>query len=71
MRINNDVSGIALNIEKKFVKVVIFATETSVKQGDIAVRGGSLISVPVGFNTLGRIVYSLVNSIDGGDDIIA
>ena len=67
----NDISGIALNIEKRFVKVVIFANESSIKQGDIAVRGGSLINVPVGFNTLGRIVDSLGNVIDGGDAIVA
>lgn len=67
----NDISGIALNIEKRFVKVVIFANESSIKQGDVAVRGGSLINVPVGFNTLGRIVDSLGNVIDGGDEIVA
>lgn len=67
----NNVSGIALNIEKRFVKVVIFASEDAVKQGDIATRSGSLINVPVGFNVLGRVVDSLGNSIDDGPAIIA
>jgi len=58
---NNEVQGLALNIEKRFVKVVIFAAETTVKQGDMAERTESIVDVPVGFNLLGRVVDSLGN----------
>lgn len=33
-----EVQGLALNVEKRFVKVVIFAAENTVKQGDIVQR---------------------------------
>ena len=66
-----EVQGLALNIEKRFVKIVIFAAEYAVKQGDIVERTESIVNVPVGFELLGRVVDSLGNPIDGGDDINA
>lgn len=66
-----EVQGLALNVEKRFVKVVIFAAENTVKQGDIVERTESIVNVPVGFELLGRVVDSLGNPMDGGDDINA
>jgi F0F1-type ATP synthase alpha subunit len=66
-----DIQGLALNVEKRFVKVVIFAAENSVKQGDIVERTESIVNVPVGFELLGRVVDSLGNPLDGGEDIDA
>lgn len=66
-----EVQGLALNVEKRFVKVVIFAAENTVKQGDIVERTESIVNVPVGFELLGRVVDSLGNPMDGGEDINA
>ena len=66
-----DIQGLALNIEKRFVKVVIFASEHNIKQGDIAERTESIINIPVGFDFLGRIVDSLGNPLDDGEEIEA
>jgi F-type H+-transporting ATPase subunit alpha len=67
----NDVKGLALNIEKRYVKVVIFANESSVVQGDICQRTGQITSVPVGMNLLGRIVDALGTPLDDAGDILA
>jgi F-type H+-transporting ATPase subunit alpha len=48
------------------VKVVVFASENSIKQGDIVTRTETIVNVPVGFETLGRVVDALGNPIDGG-----
>jgi F-type H+/Na+-transporting ATPase subunit alpha len=69
--INNNIKGLALNIEKRYVKVVIFANEASVSQGDLASRTASIVNVPVGVNLLGRIVDSLGNPLDDAGDIEA
>jgi F-type H+-transporting ATPase subunit alpha len=44
-----EVQGLALNVEKRFVKVVVFAAEHTVKQGDMVERTESIVDVPVGF----------------------
>jgi len=69
--INNNVKGLALNVEKRYVKVVIFANEASVSQGDIAERTISIVNVPVGMNLLGRVVDALGNPLDDAGDIEA
>lgn len=69
--LNETIKGLALNIEKRYVKVVIFGNEASVSQGDIVVRTQSIVNVPVGVNLLGRIVYALGNPLDDAGDIIA
>ena len=66
-----NVKGLALNIEKRYVKVVIFANESSVSQGDIAQRTDSIVNVPVGMNLLGRVVDALGNPLDDAGDIVA
>jgi F-type H+-transporting ATPase subunit alpha len=66
-----EVQGLALNVEKRFVKVVVFASENTIKQGDIVERTESIVNVPVGFELLGRVVDSLGNPLDGGDEINA
>lgn len=70
LTLGSDVQGLALNVEKRFVKVVIFAAENTIKQGDIVERTESIVNVPVGFELLGRVVDSLGNPLDGGEEII-
>jgi F0F1-type ATP synthase, alpha subunit len=69
--LNETIKGLALNIEKRYVKVVIFGNEASVSQGDTVARTQSIVNVPVGVNLLGRIVYALGNPLDDAGDIIA
>src|SRR6185437_15358071 len=68
---SNSIEGLALNVEKRYVKVVVFASENAIKQGDIVERTESIVNVPVGFELLGRVVDSLGNPLDGGDEINA
>jgi F-type H+/Na+-transporting ATPase subunit alpha len=69
--LNDTIKGLALNIEKRYVKVVIFGNEASVSQGDIVMRTQSIVNVPVGVNLLGRIVDALGNPLDDAGDIVA
>src|SRR5689334_8579880 len=69
--LNNTVKGLALNIEKRYVKVVIFGNESSISQGDVVQRTSSIVNVPVGMNLLGRIVDALGNPLDDAGDIEA
>jgi len=69
--LNGSVKGLALNIEKRYVKVVIFGNEASVSQGDVVECTSSIVNVPVGMNLLGRIVDSLGNPLDDAGDIEA
>ena len=65
------VRGLALNVERRYVKIVIFGSQTDVSQGDIVQRTASIVNVPIGFNLLGRIVDALGNPLDDAGDIEA
>ena len=57
--------GMALNLEEDSVSVVIFGGTCDIKEGDIVRRTGKVVSVPVGYNLLGRVVNPLGQPIDG------
>jgi len=57
--------GMALNLEKDNVGVVIFGDDRAIKEGDTVKRTGSIVDVPVGKELLGRVVDGLGNPIDG------
>ena len=59
--------GMALNLEKDNVGVVIFGDDRAIKEGDTVKRTGSIVDVPVGKELLGRVVDGLGNPIDGKD----
>jgi F-type H+-transporting ATPase subunit alpha len=61
----NDIFGVALNLEEDFVGVVIFGDYSSLKTGNQAAATGKLLSVPVGKNLLGHVVNALGQPIDG------
>lgn len=69
--LNNTVKGLALNIEKRYVKIVIFGNESSVSQGDIVSRTDTIVNVPVGTALLSRVVDALGNPVDDAGDILA
>jgi F-type H+-transporting ATPase subunit alpha len=60
------VKGMALNLEKNKVGIVVFGNDREIVQGCFVKRTFSIVSVSVGFELLGRVIDSLGNSIDGG-----
>jgi F-type H+-transporting ATPase subunit alpha len=63
--------GMALNLERDTVGVVIFGDDRAVKEGDSVKRTGKIVEVPVGKELLGRVVDALGNPIDGKGPINA
>lgn len=63
--------GMALNLEADNVGVVIFGSDTEIKEGSTAKRTGTIVDVPVGKGLLGRVVDALGNPIDGKGPIVA
>ncbi|VAI91823.1 unnamed protein product [Triticum turgidum subsp. durum] len=59
------VKGIALNLENENVGIVVFGSDTAIKEGDLVKRIGSIVVVPVGKAMLGRVVDDLGVPIDG------
>ena len=59
------VRGMALNLEADNVGVVIFGSDSNIKEGDTVKRLGTIVDVPVGKGLLGRVVDALGNPIDG------
>nr|YP_009162790.1 ATP synthase F1 subunit alpha [Botryococcus braunii]AKU37094.1 ATP synthase F1 subunit alpha [Botryococcus braunii] len=62
---SNGVKGMALNLENDNVGVVLFGSDTGVKEGDMVKRTGNIVDVPVGPGTLGRVLDTLGQPIDG------
>ena len=62
---NEGVKGMALNLESDNVGVVLFGSDTAINEGDIVKRTGSIVDVPVGKATLGRVLDALGQPIDG------
>lgn len=67
----NGVKGMALNLENENVGIVVFGSDTAIKEGDIVKRTGSIVDVPVGKSMLGRVVDALGIPIDGKGPIAA
>jgi len=62
---SNGVQGMALNLEADNVGVVIFGSDSEIKEGDVVKRTQTIVDVPVGKELLGRVVDGLGNPIDG------
>ena len=62
---SNGIKGMALNLEADNVGVVIFGTDSEIKEGDVVKRTGTIVDVPIGKELLGRVVDGLGNPIDG------
>jgi F-type H+-transporting ATPase subunit alpha len=65
------VKGMALNLERDNVGVVIFGEDRGLKEGDTVKRLGQIVDVPVGKGLLGRVVNPLGEPIDGKGPIKA
>jgi proton translocating ATP synthase F1 alpha subunit/group II intron reverse transcriptase/maturase len=58
------IKGMALNLEKQYVGAVLFGNEAALKEGDIARRTQSIISVPTGLYLRGRVIDPLGEPLD-------
>jgi len=59
------VRGMALNLERDNVGIVIFGEDRAIVEGDEVRRLGEIVDVPVGRGLLGRVVNPLGEPIDG------
>ncbi|CAK8677762.1 unnamed protein product [Clavelina lepadiformis] len=62
---SSGLKGMALNLEKDNVGIVVFGNDRNIKEGDIVKRTGAIVDVPVGEELLGRVVDALGNPLDG------
>jgi len=67
----SNIYGLALNLEEFEVGAVILGDATKIKEGHIVKRTGSVFSINVGEELLGRVVDPLGNPIDGKGEINA
>jgi F-type H+-transporting ATPase subunit alpha len=58
------ISGIALNLEREHVSVVLLEEENGVREGDEVKRTFTPLAVPTGYHLLGRVVDALGRPID-------
>jgi len=63
--IGTGIKGMALNLDKDKVGVVIFGNDREIKENDTIKSTGKLLSVPVGKDILGRTVDPLGTFLDG------
>ncbi len=64
-----DTYGLALNLERDSVGVVIIGDYEHIREGDTARCTGKILQVPVGEGLLGRVVDALGEPIDGAGPI--
>jgi F-type H+-transporting ATPase subunit alpha len=65
------VRGLALNLEKKHVDLILLGPDEGIRGGDLAQATGKRLKVPVGKQLLGRILDPLGNPLDSNDPITA
>ena len=71
LEFENGVQCMAMNLEQDFVGAVMLGSDEDIKEGSTVKRTGSIVSVPVGEELLGRVVNSLGQPIDGKGAILA
>src|SRR3954447_3357482 len=67
----NGTKGMALNLEADNVGVVIFGSDSDIREGSTVKRTGTIVDVSIGKGLLGRVVDALGNPIDGKGPIEA
>jgi F-type H+-transporting ATPase subunit alpha len=63
------IKGMALNLDKEKVGIVLFGTDKDIRENDIVKSSGNLLSVPVGKMLLSRVVDPLGTPLDGKEAI--
>lgn len=62
----NNVRGEVFNLEEESIGAVIYGDYTKVKEGSDVYSTGQLLSIPVGYELLGRVINPLCEPLDGG-----
>ncbi len=62
---SGEIFGVALNLERETVGVVILGDAGGIKEGDEARATGKILSVPVGPQIVGRVIDPLGRPLDG------
>lgn len=70
LKFNNDVYGMALNLERDSVGAVVLGACEHLAEGQTVECTGEILSVPVGEALLGRVVDALGAPIDGKGEIV-
>jgi F-type H+-transporting ATPase subunit alpha len=65
VRFSNGTAGMAFNLEKDNVGVIIMGEYDEINEGDEVRPLGRIASVPVGMGLVGRVVDALGNPVDG------
>ncbi len=65
VQFDNGIAGIAFNLEKDNVGVIIMGAYDDIQEGDSVSALGRIASVPVGMGLVGRVVNALGEPIDG------
>ena len=65
VKFSSGISGISLNLEADNVGIVVLGNDREIQEGDIVMRTGLIVDVPVGEEMLGRVLDALGNPIDG------
>jgi len=60
-----DILGLAFNLEADRVGIIIMGEYTGIKEGDMVRGTGRIVSVPVGDALIGRVVNALGEPVDG------
>ncbi len=69
LQFDNNVYGMALNLEEDNVGCVILGNDREIKEGSTVRRTGNTVQVPVGYSLIGRVVNPLGRPLDGKGDI--
>ena len=67
----NNVMGMVFNLEEDNVGVILFGSETLIKEGDMVKRTNQVVTIPTGDEMLGRVVSPLGHPLDGKGKINA
>lgn len=65
----NEVYGVALNLEKDYVGVILFDSSSKIKEGDVVKTTHRILQVPVGEALIGRVVNALGQPLDNQGEI--
>lgn len=65
----NEVYGMALNLEKDYVGVILFDSTSKIKEGDVVKTTHRILQVPVGEALIGRVVNALGQPLDNQGEI--
>ena len=71
LEFSNGTYGMALNLEEDSVNAVLLGTDVGISEGSLVKRTGSVVSVPVGDELVGRVVNALGQPIDSKGPIAA